>query len=124
MLTIKTNNLQQAFEMSVHTWTAVCIIGLASWLLARYVLKLPEQRVKFYSVLAIFTGVYATITSTLWLYYFNVLLCFPFFALLLFFIVQLWKIDRSALGTKIALWLLAATVLLYVLAGWFFGVLF
>lgn len=124
MFFIKSSNLQQAFEMSVYTWAAALLLGIGVWLVTTYVLKTSERRVKMVTVVAIITGVYTAITSTMWFYYFNVMLCLPFFALLLFVTWQLWKLDRKTLGAKIALGLVIITAFIYLLAGWFFGMLF
>ncbi len=123
-LIIQNSNLQQAFEMSIYTWSAAVILGLCVWLFAQFILKTNLQRLKLYTVVACSTGVYTMMTGTLWFYYFAILLCLPFFVLLLFFTWQLFKLDSKALGTRIARGLVVSTIVMSVLAAWFFGMLF
>lgn len=120
-LIIQTSNLQQAFEMSIYTWSVALILGVVIWLLARYLFQNKLHRYRFFAICAIVVGAYTAVTSMIWLYYFNLVLAVPAYFLLHFICYSLHVLHRGGLGLRLAIGCSIATMFFSLFGAWFFG---
>ncbi len=96
--------------------------GLCIELLARYAYKDKTKLYYLYFLLAIVIGAYTSVTSMLWLYYFNIVLSLPAFFFLIFLYYKLHQIGSDTTGKKVALFFMQATLVFSILGAWFFNV--
>ncbi len=122
-LTLSNTNLQQAIEMSVYPWAfALGLSGLVL-LIDHFKLKNVRGKQKFYQILIFLIVPYTMVTSCLWLYYFTIVLCIPFFLFQLFLTWKFHRVNSLSKMNRLFKILAFLTLINTLSSAWFFGII-
>lgn len=114
-------NLHQALEMSLYTWGVAVFIAIVILFIGSQI-KQKETEVRIYQISILMLIPYTFITGMMWLYYFTLVLCVPFFVLQLVLIWRLYRLKLSEKLVSISLVLSGVTLLFSLFSAWFFGI--
>lgn len=89
MVIMKNTNLEQALEMSLFTWLIAVLLGVIIVILEKVFQRSKTSKQNLYQLALLILAPYTILTGCMWLYYFTLVLCLPFYALQLFFV---WKL--------------------------------
>jgi|SRR5690554_1104599 len=118
MIDTSNKNLEEALEMSIYTWALAVFIGFAIFLIGNQ-FKSKTSKQNLYQISILLIAPFTLITGLMWVYYFTLVLCLPFYVLQL---VLTWKLYRLKPSGKIVIvtFVLAGLTLLFsFLAAWF-----
>ncbi len=118
MIDTSNKNLEEALEMSVYTWILALFIGFTIFLIGNQ-LKSKASKHNLYQISIFLLAPFTLITGLMWMYYFTLVLCLPFYVLQLVLTWRLYRLKSSRRIITVTLILAGLTLLFSFLSAWF-----
>ena|SRR5690554_275402 len=118
MIDTSNKNLEEALEMSIYTWALAVFIGFTIFLIGNQ-LKSKASKHNLYQISIFLLAPFTLITGLMWMYYFTLVLCLPFYVLQLVLTWRLYRLKPSRRIITVTLILAGLTLLFSFLSAWF-----